>query len=56
MLSTFQMTQDAGQILAPILVGAVAQTAGFNWAFAMCGVLCGITFIIWLAIGKETKQ
>lgn len=54
-LSTFQMTQDAGQILAPIVVGAVAQAFGFNWAFAMCGALCAVALGVWLAIGKETK-
>ncbi len=54
-LSTFQMTQDAGQILAPIVVGAIAEAFGFEWAFGLCGVLCAIALVTWLAIGKETK-
>ena len=33
-LSTFQMSQDAGAILGPVLVGLVADAAGFGWAFA----------------------
>ncbi|MDN8604571.1 MFS transporter [Corynebacterium ureicelerivorans] len=55
-LSTYQMTQDAGQILAPILVGAVAEAAGFRAAFGVCGAVCAAALIVWLVAGKETKQ
>lgn len=55
-LSTFQMTQDAGQILAPIVLGAVAEAAGFRAAFGVCGGLCAAALIVWLVAGKETKQ
>lgn len=55
-LSTYQMTQDAGQILAPILVGAVAEAAGFRAAFGVCGAVCAAALIVWLAAGKETNQ
>ena len=54
-LSTFQMAQDAGQILAPVLLGAVAQAFGFSAAFGVCGVLFGATLIVYLVLGKETK-
>ncbi|WP_242648237.1 MFS transporter [Corynebacterium sp. Marseille-P4321] len=54
-LSTFQMTQDAGQILAPILLGAVAQAAGFSWAFGICGVLSAAALLVWLFVGTETR-
>lgn len=53
-LSTFQMTQDAGQILAPIVVGAIAQAAGFTAAFGACGALCAVAAVVWLVVGKET--
>lgn len=53
-LSTFQMTQDAGQILAPIVVGAIAQAAGFTAAFGVCGALCAVAAVVWLVVGKET--
>lgn len=53
-LSTFQMTQDAGQIFAPVVVGAIAQTAGFTAAFGVCGAMCAVAAVVWLIIGKET--
>lgn len=53
-LSTYQMTQDAGQILAPIALGAVAQAAGFTAAFGLCGVLCAVAFAVFALKGKET--
>ena len=54
-LSTYQMTQDAGTILAPVLLGAVAEAAGFQAAFGVCGAVCAATLVIWLVAGKETK-
>lgn len=54
-LSTYQMTQDAGSILAPVLLGAVAEAAGFQAAFGVCGAVCATTLVIWLVAGKETK-
>lgn len=55
-LSTFQMTQDAGQILAPIIVGWVAQVAGFSAAFGLCGVICFIALVLFFLFGAETKN
>ncbi|WP_066527609.1 MFS transporter [Corynebacterium bouchesdurhonense] len=55
-LSTYQMTQDFGQILAPILLGAVAQAAGFGTAFGLCGALAAAAFVLFLFQGKETMQ
>ena len=54
-LSTYQMTQDAGTILAPLLIGAVAEAAGFQAAFGVCGAVCAAALIVWLTAGKETK-
>lgn len=54
-LSTYQMTQDAGQILAPLVLGAVAQAAGFAVAFGLCGVLCAAAFVVFLVAGRETR-
>ncbi|QDO88047.1 MFS transporter [Ornithinimicrobium ciconiae] len=47
-LSTFQMSQDGGAIVGPILVGVVADTVGFGVAFAVTGVICVIGLIPWL--------
>ena len=47
-LSTFQMSQDGGAILGPILVGLVADAVGFGAAFAVTGVICLIGVVPWL--------
>lgn len=47
-LSTFQMAQDGGAIVGPILVGLVADTLGFTAAFAVTGVICLLATLPWL--------
>ncbi len=52
-LATFQMCQDAGGIGGPVLVGVVADTAGFEWAFALSGLISALAIIPWLR-ARET--
>ncbi|WIM68585.1 MFS transporter [Corynebacterium breve] len=52
-LSTFQMSMDAGQILGPILIGALAEAFGFPIAFMVCGALALVAAILWI-FGRET--
>ncbi len=47
-LSTFQMAQDSGAILGPVLVGLVADRAGFAWAFATTAAISLIAILPWL--------
>lgn len=47
-LSTFQMAQDGGAIVGPILVGLVADAMGFTAAFAVTGVICLLAALPWL--------
>ncbi len=47
-LSTFQMSQDGGAILGPVLVGVVADAVGFELAFAVTGVICLVGVLPWL--------
>ncbi|NYF98499.1 MFS transporter [Janibacter cremeus] len=47
-LAGFQMCQDAGGIGGPIIVGLVADHAGWGWAFALSGVISAIAIIPWL--------
>ncbi|WP_288832278.1 MFS transporter [uncultured Corynebacterium sp.] len=54
-LSTFQMTQDAGAIFAPIVVGMLAERYGFAAAFASCGVIAALSLVVWLTRGQETR-
>ena len=55
-LATFQMTMDAGQICAPIVVGMLAEVYGFGVAFASCGALTLASLIVWLLRGQETRK
>ena len=48
-LSTFQMAQDGGAIIGPILVGVVADRFGFGPAFAVTGLVCLVGVLPWLA-------
>lgn len=48
-LSTFQMAQDGGAIIGPILVGVVADRLGFGPAFVVTGLVCLAGMLPWLA-------
>lgn len=47
-LSTFQMAQDGGAIVGPVLVGLVADAVGFTAAFAVTGAVCLLAVLPWL--------
>ncbi|WP_109472245.1 MFS transporter [Ornithinimicrobium cavernae] len=47
-LSTFQMSQDGGAIVGPVLVGLVADQLGFATAFAVTGLICLVGAMAWL--------
>ena len=48
-LSTFQMSQDGGAIVGPVLVGLVADHFGFGTAFVVTGIVCLAGVLPWLA-------
>lgn len=50
-LSSFQMSQDAGAILGPILVGLIADAVGFGWAFIATAVISLLAIPLWLVAG-----
>ncbi len=52
-LATFQMAQDSGAIVGPILIGIVADVWGFGWAFALTGVVSLLAIGPWL-LAHET--
>lgn len=54
-LANFQMAQDFGAITGPIIVGAIAEAAGFRYGFLLCGVIGLIAAAIW-AFGRETLE
>lgn len=52
-LATFQMAQDAGAIGGPILIGVIADQAGYQWAFAVTGCVALVAVLPWLR-ARET--
>ncbi len=47
-LAAFQMAQDSGAIVGPILVGVIADQAGFGWAFVATAVVSLLALLPWL--------
>lgn len=52
-LAGFQMAQDAGAILGPVLAGALADAFGYGVAFAASGAITILAAVGWLR-GRET--
>ena len=49
-LARYQMSADAGQILGPVAAGALADAAGFGWAFGVSGALMLLAALAWLPV------
>ncbi len=52
-LAAFQMAQDSGAIVGPILIGVVADQAGFGWALAGTALVSALAVLPWLG-AQET--
>ncbi|KAA9395775.1 MFS transporter [Kocuria coralli] len=55
-LSRFQMSMDAGQIVGPILAGALVDATGFGWAFGLSGLLLILAALAWVPVLETTKR
>lgn len=55
-LSRFQMSQDAGQILGPILAGALVDAAGFGPAFLVSGALMAVAALAWAPVADTLRR
>lgn len=53
-LAAFQMCQDSGAIIGPVVIGLVADRVGFGWAFACAGAVCAVAALAWLDPDVET--
>lgn len=52
-LANFQMAQDLGSIIGPVLAGALVDISGYKAAFTSCAVVGLIATFAWLW-GQET--
>ena len=48
-VSTFQMTQDFGAIIGPLLAGFLVDYLNYGWAFGITGVIMLIGAAAWTA-------
>jgi MFS family permease len=54
-LARYQMSADTGQILGPVVAGALADAAGFGWAFGVSGALLLVAALAWLPV-RDTLE
>jgi MFS family permease len=54
-VSAYQMVGDLGGILGPLIAGALADAAGFQWAFA-AGVVVGLVTMAFVVVMPETLR
>lgn len=55
-LAAFQMVQDIGAIVGSMVGGLVADAFGFNWAFAVSGVVLVVTMLPWLSAPDTLRR
>ncbi|HHW82463.1 MAG TPA: MFS transporter [Actinomycetales bacterium] len=55
-LAVFQMVQDVGAIVGPVLAGLVADQWGFGWAFALTGLLVTLCVLPWFAADEPLER
>lgn len=53
-LAAFQMAQDSGAIVGPILTGVIADQAGFGYAFGITAAVSVLAIVPWLR-APETR-
>ncbi len=51
-LAAFQMAQDGGAIVGPILIGVIADRAGFGWALGATALVSLVALLPWLAAAE----
>ncbi len=51
-LAAFQMAQDGGAIVGPILIGVIADQVGFGWALGATAVVSLVALLPWLGAAE----
>lgn len=52
-LAAFQMSQDIGSIVGPLLAAQIADLFGFSWAFIVSGLVLVVSTLPWFGV-KDT--
>ncbi|WP_459550327.1 MFS transporter [Nocardia sp. X0981] len=56
MLAGFQMSQDLGTVLGPIVVGAIAQRLSYGAGLAVTGSLLAVAALAWLIVPEPMRR
>ncbi|MGW0183627.1 MFS transporter [Nocardia sp. NPDC003345] len=56
MLAGFQMSQDLGTVLGPIIVGAIAQSLSYGAGLAVTGSLLLVAALAWLIVPEPMNR
>lgn len=55
-VASYSMAGDIGGVLGPLIAGAIADAAGFGWAFGVTGGLLVLTCLAWLAAPESRPR
>ena len=53
-LAAYQMAQDFGVIVGPLVVGMIVDAHNYRPAFLSCGLIGLIAILVWIFLGRET--
>ena len=48
--------KELGDMIGPLLMGAISQALGLQWGFVICAVLGGIALLVTIMVAKKPKE
>ncbi|MEJ7823342.1 MAG: MFS transporter, partial [Chitinophagaceae bacterium] len=47
--------KELGDMIGPLLMGAISQALGLKWGFVICAVLGGIALLVTIMVAQKPK-
>lgn len=47
--------KELGDMIGPLMMGAISQALGLQWGFVICAVLGFLALLITIIVGRNTK-
>ncbi len=48
--------KELGDMIGPLMMGAISQALGLQWGFVICAVLGGIALLVTIMATKKPKE
>ena len=48
--------KELGDMIGPLLMGAISQALGLQWGFVICAALGGIALLITIVVAQNQKK